>query len=193
MDPMEALSRRRFLASAGAAAAGSALRISAPALAALGQAACSARDDGSAYVVLGSNEAADFSAIAARIIPTTDTPGATEAGVIHFFDRAFADHLEGSLAAARAGLDALNAGLGQRFATLDAAAQDSAIRAIEGDGFFELMRVMTIFGFFAMRSHGGNKDNIGWQLVGFDGDRGAWLYPFGHYDAQVHRRDADDQ
>ena len=177
MDRSKELTRRGFLASASAAAAGSLFRIGAPALAALGQAACSARDDAAAYVVLGSDEAADFRAIAARIIPTTDTPGADEAGVIHFFDRAFADHMQGSLA----------------FASLDETSQDAALAGIEGEPFFELMRAMTIFGFFAMQEHGGNRDNVGWKLVGFEGDRGAWLYPFGYYDAQVHRGETGDE
>ena len=35
-------------------------------------------------------EAADVEAVAAQIIPTDDTPGAREAGVVHFIDRALA-------------------------------------------------------------------------------------------------------
>ena len=45
---------------------------------------------------------------------------------------------------------------------------------------------MTVFGFFAMSSYGGNKDHIGWDLIGFKGHHGAWEYPFGYYDAAVH-------
>src|SRR5262249_26312627 len=37
---------------------------------------------------LSAAEAADIEAVAAQIIPTDDTPGAKEAGVIHFIDRA---------------------------------------------------------------------------------------------------------
>ncbi len=184
--------RRRFLASAAAVTAGSLFRLGAPALAGLGQAACSARDDGQAFAVLGRDEARDFAAIAARIIPTTDTPGADEAGVIYFFDRAFAEEMQDALPGARAGLEALNASLGQRVSQLGEADQDAALSGIEGGQFFGLMRDMTIFGFFAMQSYGGNKDNVGWQLVGFDGHRGAWEYPFGHYDADVHGRAGDD-
>jgi gluconate 2-dehydrogenase gamma chain len=187
------LDRRRFLASAGAVSAASALRIGAPALAGLAQAACSARDEAAAFTVLGDAEAADFAAIAARIIPTTDTPGASEAGVIHFFDLAFSDHMRQSLDFARAGLATMNEQAGRPFSSLDAAAQDALLAEREGEGFFELMRAMTLFGFFAMQEHGGNRDDVGWQVVGFDGGRGAWTYPFGYYDAQVHGGEADDE
>lgn len=184
--------RRRFLASAAAVTTSSLFRVGAPALAGLAQAACTARDEGETFALLDADEAADFAAIAARVIPTTDTPGANEAGVIYFFDRAFAEEMGDALPFARAGLAALNDSVQRRFASLGAPAQDKALKAIEDGEFFELMRVMTIFGFFAMQSHGGNRDNIGWKLVGFEGDRGAWQYPFGHYDAEVHQGEQDD-
>ena len=38
------------------------------------------------FEVFTAAEAADIRAIAARIVPTTDTPGATEAGVVYFID-----------------------------------------------------------------------------------------------------------
>ena len=48
------------------------------------------------------------------------------------------------------------------------------------------MRFMTLCGFFGMSSYGGNRDNVGWELLGFDGHRGAWQPPFGHYDIGEH-------
>ena len=39
---------------------------------------------------LSAAEAADVEAVAAQIIPTDDTPGAREAGVVYFIDRALA-------------------------------------------------------------------------------------------------------
>ena len=78
------LSRRNFLQGATSLSASALLRLGAPALAAITQAACSAKQQASDFLVLRAPEAADFAAIAARIIPTTDTPGATEAGVIHY-------------------------------------------------------------------------------------------------------------
>ena len=186
------LSRRAFLSAAGAGAGATWLRLTGPAVAAIAQAACTAKENASPFVVLADDEASDVAAIAARIIPTTDTPGAGEAGVVYFFDQAFADEMRGALELARTGLAGLNDRAdGRRFAELGAGAQDAALAAIEGQPFFELMRVMTIFGFFAMSEYGGNRDQVGWQLIGFDGHHGAWQYPFGYYDAAVHGTDAD--
>lgn len=178
--------------------ASSLLRLGAPALAAITQAACSAKQQASDFLVLGAPEAADFFAIAARVIPTTDTPGATEAGVIHFFDNAFAGAMQDDLAAAREGLAEFNAtlraaGHGGRFDELSADEQDNLLRDHETSEFFKLVRDMTIFGFFAMSSYGGNKDHIGWDLIGFKGHQGAWSYPFGHYDAAYMRENVDGE
>jgi gluconate 2-dehydrogenase gamma chain len=194
MKNNKSLTRRGFLRAAGAISGTSLARLSGPALAAIAQAACTARNQAAAFAVLVEDEAANFAAIAARIIPTTDTPGATEAGVIYFFDKAFADRMSDSLDTARSGLAELNAaaGDGPGFAGLDTAEQDSLLRSIEDTEFFDLMRTMTISGFFAMSKHGGNSDNIGWKLIGFGGHQSGWRYPFGYYDAQVHNRNGDD-
>ena len=182
------LTRRRFLLSVSAVSGTTLVRLSAPSLLAITQAACTARDVGAAFGILTDGEAADIAAIAARIIPTTDTPGATEAGVIHFFDNAFAAQMANNLEEARKGLEALNAAIsGDRtFADISADEQDERLRAIESSAFFKLMWQMTIYGFFAMSEYGGNKDHVGWELIGFKGHQGGWQYPFGHYDAQIH-------
>ena len=195
MTNINDLSRRQFLLTASAVSASAIARLSAASLAAIAQAACSARDRSSGFAVLGEEEAADFAAIASRIIPTTDTPGAAEAGVIHFLDRAFAAEMQASLDTARDGLAAVNAAIpGDRtFAALDADAQDDLLRAIETGAFFRLLRQMTIYGFFAMSEYGGNRDHVGWKLIGFEGHHGPWQYPFGHYDAQVHAEPADGE
>ena len=189
MQNSDEVSRRSFLQLAGALSASSYLRLSGAALATLAQSACAAEQQGAAFLVLGADEARDFAAIAARIIPTTATPGATEAGVIHFFDHAFADSMSADLDTARAGLADFNAslaksGLAGRFDQLSEDAQDDFLRSQEQGSFFAMAREMTIFGFFAMSSYGGNKDHVGWDLIGFEGHHGAWTYPFGHYDAE---------
>lgn len=195
MNNKNDLSRRGFLQSAGAISGISCLRIAAPVLASIAQAACTAKEAGAPFALLGKEEAADFAAIAARIIPTTDTPGATEAGVIYFFDRAFAEERSGSLKLARNGLDELTATLrnGTRFADLDAVKQDAVLGTIENSAFFKLVREMTLFGFFAMSSYGGNKENVAWDLIGFEGHNDGWEYPFGYYDAEVHGGSVDGE
>ena len=119
------VSRRRFLKSSGALTGASLLRIGTPALIAITEAACSAKQEAAPFASLNVADAADLAAIAARIMPTTDTPGATEAGVIYFIDRALGAEMQGMLEGLQAGLLDLNSrvtnqhtGSG-RFAELD--------------------------------------------------------------------------
>ena len=97
----ERLSRRDFVRSTGVLASGSALRITAPMIAAAAQAACSARDEAAPFATLSDIEAAELEAIAARVLPTTATPGAREAGVIYFMDNVLGDQLAYLLPAVR--------------------------------------------------------------------------------------------
>jgi gluconate 2-dehydrogenase gamma chain len=165
------------------------MKLSAPGLAALTASACSARDATARFQVLRNGEGETIAAMAARLIPTTDTPGATEAGVIHFIDQAFNGSLADELAATRAELAQFQAALevehpGVPFAALPADAQDRFLSNREGSPFFERIREMTILGFFAMSSYGGNRDHVGWDLIGFEG-HGAWTAPFGYYDQEA--------
>lgn len=193
MKGNETISRRGFLSAYGMLAGASMLRTSVPAVAAIAQAACSARDAGATFTTLGADEAADFAAVAARLIPTTDTPGASEAGVIHFYDRAWGDELAWALESMRGLLETLNRAAGTRFSTLGHDDQDALLRAHENDGRFELLRLTTVFGFFAMDKYGGNRDHVSWTLIGFDGHHVAWHPPFGHYDAEHAKERADDE
>jgi gluconate 2-dehydrogenase gamma chain len=166
----------------------------APGVAAISQAACSARDEDAPFAVLAAGEARDFAAIAARIIPTTDTPGANEAGVIHFIDRAFAEEMGGQLDFARQQLSEMNVTLGEsRFSDLGDAEQDEVLHGLQSTPLFNMMWAMTMFGFFSMPERGGNRNKIGWDLIGFEGDHGPWTYPFGHYDAEVHGESSDGE
>jgi hypothetical protein len=111
--------------------------------------------------------------------------------VIHFIDRALAEELAAERSTVLQGLalfltDAGAAHADQLFSELDPAAQDAFLTTREGSDFFEFVRVTTIFGFFAMSSHGGNRDHLSWSLIGFEG-HGAWTAPFGHYDAEAAR------
>lgn len=181
--------RRRFLTTTGTLGGMTWLKLTGTGLTALTAAACSARDSASSFVTLSDAEATEVTAIAARLIPTTDTPGATEAGVIHFIDRAIGNGaMWGTLDDFRDGLAGFEAAVavehpGSSFAALSAPEQDAFLTTQEGTGFFELVLQMTITGFFAMSSYGGNKDHVGWSLIDFPG-HGAWTHPFGYYDAQ---------
>ncbi|NNF66017.1 MAG: hypothetical protein HKM98_00750, partial [Gammaproteobacteria bacterium] len=81
--------RRQFLQLAGSVAGSGWVSGQWPALLAIGTTACVARDKAENFSHLKPDVAADLAAVAALIIPSDDTPGATEAGVIYFIDGAF--------------------------------------------------------------------------------------------------------
>ncbi len=186
------LSRRGFLA-AGATGTG-ALWLGAqwmPLHAAGAHAAVAART--APYEVFNPQEAEAFEAFTAQIIPSDHLPGAREANVVRFVDRALATfagpqrplfhHGLADLARRAAALSA-----GGSFATLDAARQIAVMQALElaQPDFFEAARVAAITGMFANPEYGGNQDKAGWRLLGFD-DRFVWQPPFGYYDREEAR------
>lgn len=195
------LSRRLFLARYAtlAGAAGSPLvRAGLPALVALAASACTARDEAAALNVLSATEAREFEAIAARILPTTDTPGAREAGVIYFMDRSFGSFMQDRLDFARDGLAEFEAGIPGAFpgavlySDLDENDQDRYLRSRQSSAFFGLMHFMTMAGFLGMSSYGGNRDQVGWKLLGLDAAQHAFEPPFGHYDAEYRQDERHD-
>jgi gluconate 2-dehydrogenase gamma chain len=127
-------------------------------------------------------------AIAARILPTTDTPGAVEAGAVFYIDRALAGPYPHLWSRYARGLRALNqyanGRFGIAFEKLSGEQQDAVLSDLElgkiaelrnGAEFFELLRTHVLEGVFGEPSYGGNRDMIGWKLVGFPGQQ--WGYP----------------
>jgi gluconate 2-dehydrogenase gamma chain len=127
-------------------------------------------------------------AITGRILPTDQEPGAIEAGCVNFIDKALA-HED---AAARplyalglAGTDAVaRHRFGRPFVLLAAEEQDQVLVALEQGGapgwpegapasavFFASVRAHTVIGFLADPKYGGNRDFVGWKLVGYPGPR----------------------
>lgn len=131
--------------------------------------------------------AAEIDAIASQIIPSTDGPGAREAGVIYFIDRAlstFDAHLREAYRTGMADVQQKRKEIFPASTSMAALTSDQQIRlihAIETTGFFELLRTHTMYGFLGNPSYGGNRDRVGWKLIGFE-DRMAWQPPFGYYD-----------
>jgi gluconate 2-dehydrogenase gamma chain len=134
-------------------------------------------------------QASEVEAIAAQIIPTDSTPGAREARVIYFIDRALATFAAGDRPALLKGLKELQSKVRKRFpktkqfSALNSAQQIELLKTIEETPFFELMRTMTIFGMFANPSYGGNYNQIGWKLIGFE-NKFIFDPPFGFYDRE---------
>jgi len=186
----DALTRRLFLKGTGTALGGALMRAGVPAFIAASQAACTAKEEAAAYRNISSAEAREIIAIAARILPTTDTPGATEAGAVYFFDTAFGTFLADMAGPARGMLAEFQSGIPGRFpgavlfSDLDEGDQDDYLQSVEQTPFFQGARFLTLAGVFAMSKYGGNRDNIGYRLVGMDGPPHAWAHPFGDYDAE---------
>jgi gluconate 2-dehydrogenase gamma chain len=145
-----------------------------------------------ALEALTADEAALLAAIAARLIPAdANGPGAVEAGAIAYIDRALAGFLSSSREAYRRGLAALEryarSSRGGPFRELAPVDQDSLLIDVEtgaatGSGagfdgssaaFFAMVRAHTWQGTFGDPYYGGNRDYIGWNLVGYPGVRTA--------------------
>lgn len=181
------LSRRGFLRFVSSTAGAAWLAAQWPAVLAAAQDAAAARDAAAAFESLTPEQAADLAAIAAQIIPSDETPGATEAGVVYFIDTALRTFMSAAADPVGKGLRALNrkaaaAVAGARFAGLPAATQAELLKAEDATPFFRTVHFMTVAGMFAMPAYGGNQKDAGWKLIGFD-HRHAWAPPFGHYDA----------
>ncbi len=183
------LSRRNFLQRSAGIAGASWAKSVLPGLAAISQAACTAKEEKTPFVLLRPDEGIEFEAIAARIIPTTDTPGAREAGVIYFFDQSFGTFNAPMLEAARGGLEKFQSGIqgSELFSELTEDEQDSYLESNEQTPFFGMMRFLTMCGFFGMSKYGGNQDDIGYKLVGMNSNVHVYQSPFGYYDAEYQK------
>lgn len=137
--------------------------------------------------ILDSGELADLDALTAQIIPTDSTPGAHEAGVAQFIERALGSYLAPLAAGFVGGLRGLNQDVRGRypeaasFAALSRPQQVEYLSSIESSPFFASLRYLTVLGMFSDPSYGGNRDGIGWRLLGFKNDH-AYAPPFGYYD-----------
>lgn len=133
---------------------------------------------------LTATEAEAVEAIVERLIPSDAAgPGAEEARVARYIDRALGGELAALRAAYSDGLAAVDAyarsRFGDRLADLDPVQQDAVVAAMEQNVasgfaggsrvFFELVREHCLQGMFGDPVHGGNEDFVGWDLIGFPG------------------------
>jgi gluconate 2-dehydrogenase gamma chain len=131
------------------------------------------------------DEAATIAAMAERIMPSgPGMAGAREANVINYIDLALAGAYQDLQEFYRHGIAALDAycmaTFKEAFVYLKPAQQDEALRALESgkatgftfppaQAFFATVRTHTMEGMFADPVYGGNRDFVGWKLVGFPG------------------------
>lgn len=86
----------------------------------------------------------------------------------------------------------------QEFWQLSPASMDQVLQAVEsgearlpsipGPVFFETLLANTIEGFFADPAYGGNRDMVGWRMVGFPGAYAAYIDVVDNHGAAFNRR-----
>ncbi|MBK6846541.1 MAG: gluconate 2-dehydrogenase subunit 3 family protein [Proteobacteria bacterium] len=131
--------------------------------------------------VLSAKEWQTLEAVCERLLPRDADPGASDAGVINYLDaqlgeapvnaylpmfRFAARHLEAQ--ARRRG--------GASFAALSAAQQDQVVRElaagrlgpVSGARFVRVLLALTLEGFLGDPIYGGNRDGVGWRMIGFE-------------------------
>ena len=126
-------------------------------------------------------QAAQVDAITARILPSDDGPGAREAKVIRFLER----QLDGPLLRRRPAMQQgallidkwAQKRFGRGFAGLEAAQQDEIlgqlaraeipVKSFPQAALFRALHSLTLEGYLADPSHGGNDGEAGWRAVGF--------------------------
>ena len=162
-------------------------------------------DEPARFDFFTSEQAAEIEAASARIIPTTDTAGAREAGVVFFIDRALVTFAKDNQKFYSEGLTELQARAREMYPALEKFSagtpeqQDEILKSLDaqyssGSGrsarrrgaaqsFFQTLRVHTIMGFLIDPDSDkrGNRDGVGWKVIGRDPDH-MFQPPFGYYD-----------
>jgi hypothetical protein len=164
--------------------------------------------DSQKFEFFTSEEAQEVEAISSCIIPSDGTPGAREAGVVFFVDRALVTFAVDDQQTYRQGLPDIKKRLQELFpsATVFSAATPDQQRAVlesldeeeakdapgrrafrrAGPGaqpLFELLRAHTIQGFLIdpESDRKGNHGGVGWTALGRDLEH-SFQPPFGYYD-----------
>lgn len=147
-------------------------------------------------------QAKEIDAISSRIIPTDDTPGAHEAGVVYFIDRALVTFAVDSQRLYQDGLLELQNKVSEQFpgvknfSSATPEQQDEFLHSFYNqtgkDGrafrpssgaqdFVETLRQHTIAGFLIDPDTRGNPNGVGWKLIGREREH-MFQPPFGFYD-----------
>src|ERR1700719_199061 len=197
------LSRRNFLTRGSAAVSAVWLSTHWPAIVAAAEHAHQAAKSSAPpkFQFFTPEQGVEIDAIAARIIPSDETPGAREAGVVYFIDRALTTFAVNDQKTYREGLPGLQIRVREllpdveKFSTATPEQQDQVLHTFDDKAdygrrfrlnaaakpLFETVRVHTIVGFLIDPDSGGNRDAVGWKLIGRDREH-AFQPPFGYDD-----------
>jgi Gluconate 2-dehydrogenase subunit 3 len=197
--------RREFLQLLGGTASAAWLTANWPALVSAAEHAHqAAKSDHPALEVFTADQAREVEALSACIIPSGETAGAREAGVVYFIDRALKTFFSEALPVYQKGIGAAQKTTAELFPGVprfSAATEEQKLKIFTQiaeeserpkDGplglapgtspdFFQTLRVHTIFGFLVDPEGGGNRDYVGWKAIGRDPSH-SFSAPFGFYD-----------
>ena len=148
-------------------------------------------------------QAVEIDAIVARIIPTTDTPGAREAGAVYFIDKALMTFAIDQQKDYHDGLPEFEARAHEMFPTVEKFSsatpeqQDEVLHSFDdpdakpsrrpyrprkgANNFFETVRMHTIVAFLLDPDAGGDPKGVGWAVIGREREH-MFHSPFGYYD-----------
>jgi gluconate 2-dehydrogenase gamma chain len=147
-------------------------------------------------------EALEIDSITSRIVPTDDTPGAHDAGVVYFIDRALTTFASDDRKTYREGLPEMQARSLEifpsvtKFSAATHEQQDEILHSFDEDqqsasrpyrpraaaqNFFGVLRAHTMMGFLLDPDSGGDPQGFGWKLIGRDREH-MFQPPFGYYD-----------
>ena len=155
---MPRLPRRSFVQAAGAVTAGGLL------------ASCGRRS--SPWRFFTALEGSTLEALCEQIIPSDQTPGAAQAGVVNFIDLQLTGPYRKHRNTYRRGLAALDQATqqlaGKPFAALDPPRQTEFLVNLQGDNrrFFGMVVTHTMQGYYGDPRHGGNVDAVSWRMLG---------------------------
>ena len=184
-------SRRQFMVAIGNLASAGWIAMNWPQIASAAEHTGHAAHDMTAppttLTTLNAADAAEVDAIANLIVPGGASPGARDAKAIYFIDNALGSFFKAQLPAFRQGLVdfksayATRNGADKPFSAATEAQQIAWLKEVDKTPFFNAVRRLTLLGLIALPKYGGNRDELGWKLIGVI-DNHVWEPPFGYYD-----------
>lgn len=198
--------RREFLLQAGGLAGAAWIGAQWPAMLAAAQHAQEAVKAKGArgFEVLTPDQAKQIEAIASQIMPSDDLPGAREAGVVYFIDRALKTFASDARPVYERGLADVNKLTAKLFPGVRSIAEGTPeqqekvvaevmkgldseadrlknTEALVSSDFARTVWLHTLIGFLVDPTEGGNRDYVGWKVIGREPDH-MFSPPFGFYD-----------
>lgn len=137
------------------------------------------------------HQRATVEAATERIIPADRDPGAKQAGVIDYIEKTLGGYetehapvyINGVQNLDRLARERFES---ERFISLRPEQQDEILAGLEKQrsAFFSVLIEHTMQGFYGDPRHGGNRDRVGWKVIGFPGPArpDGYRSPLGWYD-----------